>query len=360
MKKPRVALVCTGVDFVNRGFERATRDLFEQLGGQADVTLFKGGGRPALRETRLRVPRRTGPHARAIGWQRAYELEVLLFATRLYPRVRGRYDVVHYFEPYLGNVLAAARRRFGGRYALLLTDALGLTRESSSGADLVQTTTPGGRDLLLSEGRPGDEVDFIPLGINTRRYAATASKAEARQALGLPLDRRVLVAISAVNRRHKRVDTLVEEVAQLQDGSILLLSGALEEIELLVEARNRLGDRFEFADVPSDQVPLLHAAADVFVHAALDEGYGLAIIEAMAAGLPVVTHRSPHFEWLVGDTRQLVDFRLPGALAQGLASMPGDARERNLARAHELDWGTLVPSYIDLYERVAHRFARPA
>lgn len=355
MTKLHIALACTGVDYVNRGFERATRDLFEQLNGQADITLFKGGGSPAPQEKRLRVLRRSDPHARVLGWQCAYELEMALFAKRLYPRVRGRYDVVHYFEPYLGNVLAAGRRRLGGNYSLLLTDALGLTRKSSSRADVVQATTPVALEILLAEGRPVEETAMVPLGLDTGRFAAVIPKADARRTLGLPNDRRVLVAISAVNRRHKRVDALVDEVARLEDGTVLLLSGALEEPDLLVEARERLGDRFLFADVPSDQVPMLHAAADVFVHAALDEGYGLAILEAMSAGLPVVVHRNPHFEWLVGDTRQLVDFRRPGALAEGLANLPGDARERNLSRVHELDWATLAPSYLELYEYVHRR-----
>ena len=133
---------------------------------------------------------------------------------------------------------------------------------------------------------------------------------------------------------------------------MLVLSGAVEEPRLLDLARARLGDRFRFADVPTEDTPLLYAAADVFVHAALEEGYGLAIVEAMAASLPVVVNRTAHFEWLVGDPRQLADLSRPGALVDQLAKLPADAGARNARRAHELAWAHLIPQYVARYETV--------
>jgi len=55
---------------------------------------------------------------------------------------------------------------------------------------------------------------------------------------------------------------------------------------LLELGQRRLGERFRYSHVASESVPLLYAAADVFVHPALVEGYCLAAVEAMAAGLP--------------------------------------------------------------------------
>ena len=175
MNPRRVALVCSGVGFVNRGFERLARDLFSELDGNVELTLFKGGGAPASNETVLRVPHRDGSHARVLGRQRAYELELAAYGARLYPRIRSGYDLVHYLEPYLGNVLAAARRRFGGGYALLLTDSLGLTFRSSSRADVVHVPTPLARDALIREGRPAGEVAMVPLGVHAERFAGGGS-----------------------------------------------------------------------------------------------------------------------------------------------------------------------------------------
>jgi len=351
---PRVALVCTGVGYVNRGFERLARDLFETMRDKVDVTLFKGGGPSSEREVQLRVPRRTDPHAALLGRDRALHLEYALYAARLYPRLRrGEFDVVHYLEPYLGNVLAAARRRFGGRFALLLTDGLGLTRRSSSRADLVHVLTPIARELLVGEGRAPAEVVDLPVGIHAAAFAPAISRAEARRRLGLPAEGRIVLDVAALNRGHKRIDALIAEVAALGGDTVLLVDGAPEEPALVEEGRRALGDRFRYLHVPSAEVPLLYAAADVFAHAALEEGYGIAVVEAMAAGLPVVVHDAPHFEWLVGDRRQLVDFSRPGALARGLEALPPDAASRNRARAAQLDWSALTAAYAALYETAA-------
>jgi glycosyltransferase involved in cell wall biosynthesis len=353
---PRVALVCAGVGYVNRGFERMTRDIFETLGDDVDVTLFKGAGASNAREIVLRVPRRTDPHARLLGVERALKLEYASFAARLLPRLRGdRFDVVHYLEPYLGNVLAAARRRLGLRFSLLLTDGLGLTRRSSSRADVVHVLTPLARDALIAEGRAAKEVVDVPAGTHTAPFRASPLQAEARRLLELPLDLKVILDVAAVNRRHKRIDVLVEEVARLGEEWMLVLDGSPEEPDVLDRAQARLGSRFRYLHVPSDQVPLLYAGADVFAHAALEEGFGIAAVEAMASGLPVLMHDAPHFAWLVGDPRQLVDFRSEGALERGIASLPPDAGERNRAYAAAFDWSALRPRYLALYESFAGR-----
>jgi glycosyltransferase involved in cell wall biosynthesis len=354
--RPRVALVCSGLGYVNRGFERMARDLFDAYAGDERVILFKGGGTSSTREVVLRVPHRTGP-LKVLGAERAYRAELVTFAALLAPQlVRRRIEVVHYFEPYLGNLLAAARRRLGLGCRLLLTDGLGLTVRSGSRADVLHVLTPLAREEMLAGGRSEADVVSIPAGVNTARFRGI-SRSAARAKLGLPADGRIVVEVAALNRRHKRVDVLIEEAASLDDGTTLLLDGAPEEPELIGLGRKLLGDRFRYQHVESAQVPQLYAAADAFVHAALAEGYGLAAVEAMAAGLPVVMHDTPHFRWLIGDARQLVDFREPGALGRGLDKLPPDAAERNRLRAAELDWAALRPRYLDLYEDILARRA---
>ena len=352
MREGRIAVACAGVGVVNRGFERLARDLFELLRQEFDVVLFKGGGPRSEHEVPLRVPRRTGVTRKVVGAQRALELELALFAARLVPHLsRGRYDVVHYFEPYLGNVLARARRLFGGRYKLLFTDGLGMTYAGSRRADFVHVLTPVAYETVRN-GRPEDETFLIPAGISTSAFRVPVGRDEARSMLGLPLDQRVLLDVAAVNSSHKRIDVLIEEVAGLPEEDVLAVDGALEDARLLDLGQRRLGERFRYSHVASESVPLLYAAADVFVHPALVEGYCLAAVEAMAAGLPVVMHDAPHFQWLVGDPRQLVDFTRPGALRLGLESLPEDAAERNRKRADELDWSRLKPAYIEMMSHV--------
>ena len=354
--EPRVALVCAGLGVVNRGFERLAADMYDLLAPDFPVTLVRGGGPRRPGELRLRVPRRNERPLALLGGDRALALELAAFAARLAPSlVAGRFTVVHYLEPYLGNLLFELRRRLGLSFALLLTDGVGMTADGSRRADLVHVVTPEARERVLAGGRASASVEFIPCGIRVERFAPRIGRDEARARLGLPSGPRVLLDIAALNRGHKRIHVLIDEVARVGDDSILLIDGSPEDPGLIAYGKSVLGERFQHRHVPTADVPLLHAAADVFVHVALEEGFGLAAVEAMAAGLPVVMHDQPHFRWLVGDVRQLRDLVQPGAVAGALAALPRDASERNRARAAELDWATLQPRYAALYARVLAR-----
>lgn len=94
----------------------------------------------------------------------------------------------------------------------------------------------------------------------------------------------------------KAHDVLLRALAEVQDDRVrLLLVGddpfgdGRRSAEALAREL-RLGDRAVFAGIRRD-VPLLLAASDAFVMASLWEGLGLVFLEAMAAGLPVVTTR---------------------------------------------------------------------
>lgn len=349
----RVALVCAGLGVVNRGYERLAQDMYDLLAPEFDVTLVRGGGPRRAGELRLRVPRRNEEPLARLGFDRALAIELAAFAARLLPHLaRGRFDVVHYLEPYLGNILHAARRRLRLSFTLLMTDGVGMTAASSRRADYLHVVSKRAEEQVRAGGRSDETLYSIPCGIRVDRFRPTVAKDEARRLLGLPAEQRIVLDIAALNRHHKRIDYLIEEVARLDDGTVLVVDGSLEDPTLLALAQRLLGDRFRYLHVATAEVPLLYTAADVFVHGALEEGFGLAIVEAMAAGLPVVVHDEPHYRWLVGDERQLVDLARPGSLAAALAALPPDAPERNRARATELDWDALRPRYAAMYDDV--------
>lgn len=329
-----------------------TSDLHEVVRERADVTLFRGAGPAAAGAVSLRTLRRTSPLLAPLGADQATAAELAQYALRLWPHLaRGRYDVVHCIEPYLLNCLAALRRRRAFGATLVLTDGLGLTAASARRADILHVTTPLALAAVVADGRDASTVHCVPTGIDAAAFAPPCPRDEARRRLGLPQAGQVLLGVAAVNRRHKRVDALVREVAALPGEPTLVVVGAPEEREILDLGTQLLGSRFVHAYVAPSELPLWYAAADVFVHAALIEGYGLSILEAMAAGLPVVVHRSEHFEWLVGDVRQLVDESEPGWLGRALADLPPDFAEANRSRVAEVDWRQLAGQYVELYER---------
>jgi glycosyltransferase involved in cell wall biosynthesis len=73
--------------------------------------------------------------------------------------------------------------------------------------------------------------------------------------------------------------------------------------------------------------------ADVLVHPVRWEGFGLAVLEAMLAGVPVVASNVSSLPELLGDAGLLVPPDDPGALAAAVARVPADLGERGRARA---------------------------
>ena len=112
--------------------------------------------------------------------------------------------------------------------------------------------------------------------------------------------------------------------------------------------------------VANADVPAIHAACDVFVASAVgQESFGIVLVEAMAAGLPVVASDIPGYREVVHDGVDglLVPPRDPEALAAGLARV---LREPELAtrlgeagreRARAFDWPIVVDRLEELYGR---------
>ena len=200
----------------------------------------------------------------------------------------------------------------------------------------------------------------MPCGIHPEAFEVAEDREALRARHGLAPDQFVVLVVAAVKRVHKRVDHVIEEVAGLEGNVLLWIDGPPEDPDVVALARDRLGSRCRISYVPSHQVGELYKAADVMAHAALDESFGLTVVEAMSTGLPVLTHDSPHFEWLAGSREPLVDMSRPGALRARLAAlMAARAAGRRsaspdtaLARAR-FDWRQLRDDYRALYETSA-------
>jgi len=161
------------------------------------------------------------------------------------------------------------------------------------------------------EGIPAEKIIKIHYGIKPPR--PTQQAGAVRAALGLS-DTDVLLGITARLTRQKGHGHLLEAfaLARKECPTLKLLIAGEGPLRSELETRirdNRLDDAVFLTGYRSDIGDVL-AALDVFVHPSLWEGFGLAILEAMAAGRPVVATNASAIPELVGDA--------------GIAVPPGD------------------------------------
>jgi glycosyltransferase involved in cell wall biosynthesis len=111
--------------------------------------------------------------------------------------------------------------------------------------------------------------------------------------------------------------------------------------------------------VDADAVRDWYLAADTFVLASTSEGLGRVLLEALAAGLPVLAHDYPIAHFVLGPHGRFGDLRERGVLAGMLAGVgesdlePSLQRERHRWVREGFGWDALAPRYVELFRRAA-------
>ena len=180
---------------------------------------------------------------------------------------------------------------------------------------------------------PADRSRVIVNGIDAARVEAVLiPRDRARAELGVPAAGVVLGTVARFDPV-KGLEVLLEALRQMPGATLVLIGDGPQASSLRARARG-LGvePRVVFAGARPDAARWF-AALDVYVSASRGEGLPLALVEAMAAGLPVVASRVPgHVDTVThGDTGALVPVDDPAALAAATTALLADpARARAL------------------------------
>lgn len=262
----------------------------------------------------------------------------------------------------LENSIIVSTKRSSDRHRTIL--AIFVDWLTQGLVDWYISNSRGAVKLMVGrERKPQDRIFVISNGINLEPFQLPGNRAAVRREIGIPHEEAVIICVARLceEKGHRY---LLEAVGLLRDTTVpfrLALVGSGPLGASLREQATRMGlDNVLFLGDRTD-IRFLLSASDIFGLASYLEGSPNAVLEAMAAGLPVVVSDWGEADELVEDgvTGRIVPARDPQALAlalqellvdPALRSRMGEAGKRVVASRFSSD--RMIKEYEDLYDNL--------
>ena len=219
---------------------------------------------------------------------------------------------------------------------------------------------------------PDERIYNIPNGVDLERFSQETNREEMRVSLGIGQDDLMILCVGR-NHPKKNYKTLIEAGAVLKERGqehfkivcigrqCSALAGkvaecGLEKNVILVDGMN-MPDKDNIA-LPVDKLVETYKAADIFAFPSFTETFGIAIVEAMAAGLPVIVGESEGCRDIVQQGRwgMMCDPASPKDLAEKIIALAKDEAlkqdycSKSRERAQDFDWNKIAQQYVEIYE----------
>lgn len=218
----------------------------------------------------------------------------------------GGYDVVHTHTPVASVCVRLACRRMENvkviytahgfhfyRGAALINWALYFPIELwlSKYTDILITINKEDYEFAKKILKPG-KVEYIPgIGMNTAKFSQVNEiKLDKRYEIGLPNDSIVLLSVGELNR-NKNHETVIKALAKINNPDIYYVicgTGPLENYLRDLIVKLGLENRVKLLGYRKD-ITEICKMSDIFIFPSIREGLGLAALEAMASGIPIIT-----------------------------------------------------------------------
>jgi glycosyltransferase involved in cell wall biosynthesis len=290
------------------------------------------------------------------------------------------YDIVHFHawvdRLFLYHLLAFVSRR-PIIQSCTLDDSMGchitgyrkfyrpVVRRLSRTIDLMVAISPK-LDSDCRSVMPAQRVMYVPQGTNIPALEP-AKRSQARARWGIGENETILLYVGSVSAR-KDIMFLVENHSAIASsgGSVrLLIVGPDLESDYAAAVRRKVAESgssnsilfLGYLNDPS----AAYRAADIFVFASNNEGFGNVLIEAMSFGLPVVSRRLPGVtDCIVEDGRNGFLFDTAGEYVDSVNSLVADGTRRTTigqkarqTAIDRFDMCTIAERYAEIYQRFA-------
>lgn len=281
---------------------------------------------------------------------------------------KGEYEAVHIHAPYMTCLIAPKAKRHGIKKIATHCHSTwySLNPKNEWRNKLFNFPTRFLADRLFACGRDagrfwyGEDKKFtvLPNAINCSAYEFTEEKRyAARGEFGFDPNSLVVGHVGRVappQKNHPYLLRIFAEIKKAHPDAVLLMAGAEETDELAALAKElNISNDAHFLGRRSD-IPQLLSAMDVFIFPSFREGLPVSVVEAQAAGLPVLMSDTVTDEVCITDhIKRLPIDADPSVWAKEIETMPGDLRTCAYEEVRKRGWdiADCAKTLVDFYER---------
>jgi glycosyltransferase involved in cell wall biosynthesis len=220
------------------------------------------------------------------------------------------------------------------------------------------------RDIAETYRIPASRIAVLPYGVEAAFFEPGDRSEDARLAAGYSVRPPYILSVGRLNPR-KNLPALARAFARFQaeghrDHQLVIVGKEDFETTRTVDAVRAAGGRdiIFTGYVPDVDLTALVRGAEIFVYPSLFEGVGLPLMEAMAAGVPVITSKVSSMPEIAGGAARLVDPTNEGEIAAALTALADspalreELRTRGRERAREFSWEAAARRTLEIYTDV--------
>jgi glycosyltransferase involved in cell wall biosynthesis len=332
-------------------------------------SFFAGVAASNLTEKASRFPARVfGPLSSRVGVPRTewlVDFDVLL-ATNFLPPATRRPGVVMVVHDLAYEHLPATAPHMNDRWRRAFD------RWLRKAAGVVVPSSSTKQDLIDRHPVDPDRVWVTPLGVDAAQFAPAPEDVVVAVRRKFGIDGPYALFVGGIEPR-KNLDTLIRAFATLEPGTRLVIAGG--PVRWDPKASERLDETI--ADLPpaarariirtgyvgeKDKVALL-TGATLLAYPSVYEGFGFPVLEAFAAGIPVLTSNVSSLPEVAGEAALTVDPSEEKTIADGLAQLFGDddlramLAAKGVTRAAKFTWEATARATADALHRAHHLVA---
>jgi glycosyltransferase involved in cell wall biosynthesis len=260
--------------------------------------------------------------------------------------VQTCYDIsYHYDKDYLSTDLVNYYEKFVRKSALTATHVVTISESTK-------------KDLMDIWKIPGDKISVIHLGVDIHKFSSRKIAKDVFR-LRAGINFKYLLFVGNLNSRKNGLrliesfNIITDQLPHLK----LLIIGSPGELEpkmrLLVNQLNLVSKVLFLGRVDDDTLISYYQNAEVFCYPSKHEGFGLPILEAMAAGTPVLTSNSSSMREISGNAAVLVDPLSIISIADGIINAlrnRDNLIKRGLEHVTDFTWENSAKKLFNLYQ----------